>query len=211
METEDVSTRTEAGSDRIVPDLPPEVPSFGNGLTRWIGRTGLRLMGWKIVGEFPPQKKFLIALAPHTSNWDFVTAMFGLLATGIKLSWLMKKEAFVWPLGKLFIAMGGIPINRGAADDTVRQIRDWYANHEKVCVAITPEGTRSKVEKWKTGFLRIAWHAEVPLFLVAWDYPGKCIVLDRHWEITNDNFAEEAEKIRAYINSRFTGKHPKNQ
>ncbi|HET9053863.1 MAG TPA: 1-acyl-sn-glycerol-3-phosphate acyltransferase [Cyclobacteriaceae bacterium] len=206
-----MSTRTETGSEKIAPDLPPEVPSFGNHFTRWIGRVGLRLLGWKVVGDFPAEKKFLIALAPHTSNWDFVTAIFALLAIGIKLSWLMKKEAFIWPFAKLFIALGGIPINRGAAEDTVRQIHDWYENHEKVCVAITPEGTRAKVAKWKTGFLRIVRHAGVPLFLVAWDYPSKRIVLDRCWDITSDNLVEESEKIRAYINSRFTGKHPENQ
>lgn len=206
-----MSSNAETGSVRVVPELPPEVPSFGNSFTRWVGRVGLRLMGWKVVGEFPPEKKFLIALAPHTSNWDFVTAMFALLGTGIKLSFLMKKEAFFWPFGKFFIALGGIPIDRRAAEDTVDQIRAWYDTQDKACVAITPEGTRSKVEKWKTGFLRIVRHTGVPLFLVAWDYPTKRIVLDRYWEVSGDDFAEEAEKIRAYINSRFTGRHPEKQ
>ena len=206
-----MGTKTESGLRGLAPDLPPEVASFGNRFTRWLGRVGLKLIGWRVTGEFPAEKKFLIALAPHTSNWDFVTAMLGLLAIGIKLSFLMKKEAFFWPLRDLFIALGGIPINRGAADDTVRQIRDWYNTHEKVCVAITPEGTRAKVDKWKTGFLRIARKAEVPLFIVAWDYPSKSIVLDKCWEFTGDNYIDEAEKIRTYINSRFTGKHPQNQ
>lgn len=206
-----MSSPSKSGLRGSAPRPPPEVATFGNRFTRWFGRAGLYILGWKVVGQFPAKKKFLIVLAPHTSNWDFIVAMFGLFAIGIKLSYLMKKEAFFWPLRDFFIWMGGIPIDRGAADDTVRQIRQWYEDHDKVCVAITPEGTRAKVEKWKTGFLRIARHTGVPLFLVAWDYPHKRIVLDRCWELGSDNDAEEAEKIRAYINGRFQGKHPEKQ
>ncbi len=205
--TENMSDKT----NKIVPDLPPEVPAFGNRFTRWLGCKGLQMLGWRIVGEFPREKKFLIALAPHTSNWDFVLAMFGILATGIKLSFLMKKEAFFWPFRDLFIKLGGIPLDRKAADNTVRQIQLWYESHEKVCVAITPEGTRSKVDKWKTGFLRIVNQVGVPLFLIAWDYPKKQIVLDRVWQVTHEDLSEEAESIRHYINERFAGKHPENQ
>ena len=196
--------------DRIVPELPPEIPSFGNRFSRWLGRTLLRLIGWKIVGQLPAEKKLILALSPHTSNWDFVTAMFGILAIGIKVSYLMKKEAFFWPVRNLFIWLGGIPIDRNAAEDTVVQIRKWFASNEKVCVGITPEGTRAKVDKWKTGFLRIAHQAEVPVFIGAWDYPNKQIVLDRVWPVS-ENYIEDAASIREYINSKYQGKHPEKQ
>ncbi len=195
-------------NDQLVPTLPPELATYGNRFTRWLGRLGLVILGWRVVGNFPKEKKFVMALAPHTSNWDFVVAMFGLLATGIRLSFLMKKEAFFWPFRDMFIRMGGIPLDRKAAEDTVEQIRRWFEDHEQVCVAITPEGTRSKVEKWKTGFLRIAEHARVPVFIIAWDYPGKRIVLDRFWELGENDHSVEAEKIRAYINQKYVGRHP---
>lgn len=190
--------------------VPSEMPAFGSQFTRWLGTFLLDLFGWKIVGEFPPEKKMLIAVAPHTSNWDFVLAMLGVMALGVKISFLMKKEAFFWPLRNVFIYLGGIPLDRGAADDTVAQIARWYRDNEKVCVAITPEGTRGKVKKWKTGFLRIAHMSKAVLFIVAWNYPSKTIVLDRTWPVSDD-FAGEAEEIRAYINSRFIGRHQENQ
>ena len=195
---------------QIVPPMPPSVPVAGNRLTRWVGRKLLALAGWRLEGEFPDEPKIVIAAAPHTSNWDFVVAMLAIMALGVRVSYLMKKEAFIWPFGKLFMWLGGIPLDRSSTEDTVQQIISWYDTHDQVWVVITPEGTRAKVEKWKTGFLRVVEGAKVPLLLVAWDYPGKTIVLDRIWSTTGDHVVD-AEAIRNYINSKYQGRIPENQ
>jgi 1-acyl-sn-glycerol-3-phosphate acyltransferase len=136
--------------------------------------------------------------------------MFTIMALGVKVSYLMKKEAFFWPVKGLFMALGGIPLDRSAAQDTVSQICEWFKNHEKLWVVITPEGTRSKVNKWKTGFLRVAHEAEVPVVLVAWDYPTKSINIEKLWHTTGDH-ETDAQSIRAFFNKKYTGKYPDKQ
>ncbi|WP_246439040.1 lysophospholipid acyltransferase family protein [Teredinibacter franksiae] len=194
----------------LFPEIPPSMPTAGGPISRWLGRKILRLIGWRIEGEIPADHKLVMVAAPHTSNWDFVLAMLAIMALGIRVSYLMKKEAFVWPLGGLFRKLGGIPIDRTAADDTVEQIGAWYRDHEKVWVVITPEGTRAKVDRWKTGFLRIAQRADVPVVLVAWDFPNKRMVLGKRWPLSGDH-VKDAEVIREYVNTRYAGKHPENQ
>lgn len=193
-----------------VPVLPSKVPSHGNAFTRWLGRYMLGITGWKISGEIPNLPQVVVCGAPHTSNWDFFVAMFAELATGIKFSFFMKKEAFFWPFKGLFMALGGIPLDRSATQDTVEQISQWFETHEQVWIGITPEGTRSKVDKWKTGFLRIAHRAEVPILIVCWHYPEKTLYFDTLWHATGDH-AQDAERIREYINARYQGKKPENQ
>lgn len=193
-----------------IPRPPQQAPRMGNCVTRALGRGLLRLLGWKITGDFPDEPKLVLALAPHTSNWDFVIAFAALMATGIRVSYLMKKEAFIWPFKGFFMAWGGIPLDRQAAQDTVEQIHCWFAVHDKVWVVITPEGTRSKVERWKKGFLRLAYAAEVPVLLVAWDYPRKTIVLDRCWPLTGD-IDEDEVAMRTYVNITYRGRNPANQ
>ncbi len=191
-------------------EIPDNMPRRGNFVTRAIGRTILRFIGWRVTGELPNIKKLVICGAPHTSNWDFISAMGVSLAIGIRFSYLMKKEAFFWPFKGLFMRLGGIPIDRKAAEDTVEQISSWYHQHNSVWLAITPEGTRKKVEKWKTGFLRIAHAADVPVLIVCWHYPEKTMVIDRLWEPSGDH-VKDAEDIRAYINQHYQGANPKYQ
>ncbi len=191
-------------------EVGENVPAGGNRVSRAIGRAGLRLIGWRVAGELPNVKQLVICGAPHTSNWDFVVAMLVELALGIKFSYLMKKEAFIWPFKSLFMALGGIPLNRGGASDVVKQIAGWYATHDKVWLAITPEGTRAKVDKWKTGFLRIAREADVPVMLAAFHYPEKTLYLDKVWYASGDHVAD-AEAIREYTIGKFQGAFPEKQ
>ena len=193
-----------------MPAIPEKMPKMGNRLTRWCGRSLLRLTGWKLEGDIPNESKLIMAAAPHTSNWDFVTAASVILAIGVKLSFLMKKEAFFWPFKSLFQAIGGIPTDRQAPGGMVEQVVSWYRDHEQVWVAITPEGTRGKVNTWKSGFLRIAHAADIPILLVAWDYPSKTIRLCELVTASGDHEAD-VEKFKSYIDSRFTGRYPKLQ
>ncbi len=194
----------------FIPERPDNVPATNNRITCWLAILVLRVMGWKIKGELPNHPQLVVCAAPHTSNWDFILAMLVSLALGVKFSYLMKREAFIWPFKNMFMALGGVPLDRGSSDETVRQISEWYRSHDQVWLAITPEGTRSKVRKWKTGFLRIAHMAKVPVLLVAWHYPEKSLYLDKVWHTTG-NHAQDAEEIRKYMGSRFVGANPDNQ
>lgn len=190
--------------------MPQLLPRKGNRFSRGFGRLLLRLLGWRVTGCFPLEPKVVCAVGPHTSNWDFIIGMAGVLAVGIDARYLMKKEAFIWPLSRLFVWLGGEPLDRNARENTVEQIVAHYRRADKLWLAIAPEGTRKKVKYWKKGFLRIADEAGVPVLLVGLDYSNKQFVLDRLWPTTGDHEAD-AEAIRAYMCTRFVGRHPHQQ
>jgi len=187
--------------------IGPDVPGMGNALTRWIGDIILGALGWTIVGKLPNLKKAIIIGGPHTSNWDLILAMSSMLSVGLKFSWMMKKQAFFWPVGGLWKALGGIPIDRGADIDVVGQVADFFAAHDTVWLGLTPEGTRSKVEHYKTGYLRMAKAAGVPLFIVGVDGKTKRVVLDRLWDPAGE-IDDENAAIKAYIETQFSGVRP---
>lgn len=187
--------------------IGPNTPRMGNGLTRWIGDVILKTMGWTLVGKLPNLKKAIIIGGPHTSNWDLFLAMGSMLSVGLKFSWMMKKEAFFWPLGPLWKKLGGIPIDRGAKIDFIGQLKDFFETQDKVWLGITPEGTRSKVERYKTGYLRIAKGVGVPLFIVGIDSTNKRVVLDKIWEPKGEIEIENAA-IKTYIESHYNGVNP---
>lgn len=191
-------------------NVPAETPRAGGALRRTLGRVLLWLSGWRVVGEFPREPRLILAAAPHTSNWDFVVAMMVVMAYNLKISFLMKKEAFIWPLAAVYRRLGGIPIDRTAATDTVGQLVGLYQNKERVWVVITPEGTRSKVEKWKNGFLRVAEQAGVPVCLIGWDYPSKKMHIGPCWPTTG-NYDQDLDTIREYFTEKYQGRYPDKQ
>ena len=169
----------------------------------------MRLMGLRIVGELPNEKKILVAAAPHTSNWDFVIALVTILTLGVRAHILMKKEAFIWPFSPLWHWFGFIPTNRQVAGGIVGSVVENFNNSEQLWVAIAPEGTRSANSQWKTGFLRMAHEAQVPILPLSWDYPSKTLYLGQPIN-TSGNHQQDLEAIRSYFSS-FTGKNPHNQ
>ncbi|MCO1336614.1 1-acyl-sn-glycerol-3-phosphate acyltransferase [Microbulbifer sp. OS29] len=189
----------------IPAEVPTEVPRLGNGITSTIGKLLIKLTGWRMDGEIPAEKKVMIALAPHTSNWDFIVAMPFILALGIKISWLMKKEAFFFPFKKLFMWLGGLPTDRRSAGNLALHVASSFRENEKMWVGITPEGTRKKVGHWKNGFLRIAYAADVPILLIAWDFPNKRMCIDSLYHPTGDLKQDMAE-IQTRFN-KYRGYH----
>ena len=179
-------------------------PTAGNRLSRAIGRGLLRAMRWKIEGELPNQPKVIVIGGPHTSNWDLLLAMGTMLAVGLKFSWMMKREAFFWPLGALWRKLGGIPIDRKAKLDIVGQMKEKFDAADALWLGITPEGTRSKVERYKTGYLRLSQGIGVPLLIVGIDAPRKTVVLDRLWTPEGEIETENAA-IRDYIETTYQG------
>ncbi|MGJ8559149.1 MAG: 1-acyl-sn-glycerol-3-phosphate acyltransferase [Litorimonas sp.] len=181
----------------------------GNVVTRWIGRTALSLLDWELVGQPPTIPKTIIIAAPHTSNWDLILALSGMLALGMPIHFMMKREAFFWPLGSLWKAMGGIPVDRKSKNDLTTQIADWIKREDVIWIAITPEGTRSKVPGFRKGYLRIAQAANVPVFLYGVDSPRKQVVLHGVLPTTGDMDAD-AIAHHAYVAERYTGIKPSN-
>ena len=192
------------------PHMSEHSPRFGNGFTSAVGSTLLKLSGWKLVGKMPDVPKFVIIGVPHTSNWDAFAATFAMLAAGFRYSFLVKKEWFFWPMGPLLRWLGGYPIDRGKGTNVVEQLAEYIEKTDRVCIGIPPEGTRTKVGKYKTGYLRLAYAANVPVFICGFDGPGKRVVLDQIMTLTGDLKKDNAA-IRNYVDENFVGIHPERQ
>lgn len=192
------------------PHMSEHSPRMGNAVSRWIGSMGLKLTGWKLVGRMPDVPKFVIIGVPHTSNWDAIVASLAMLASGFKYTFLIKKEWFFWPMGPLFRSLGGYPVDRGKGNNVVDQVVELFNNEEKLCIGFPPEGTRSKVAKYKSGYLRAAYAAKVPVFICAFDGPQKRVVLDRLFPLTGDIKKDNAA-IKKYVDDTWIGINPDRQ
>lgn len=133
----------------------------------------LRLMGWKLVGDFPALNKFIVAVVPHTRNFDFIVGVLTRAVLNEEINYVGKKELFNPFTGWFFTAMGGAPINRGTNENKVNAIADVFNKRNRFRLAIAPEGTRKRVERWRTGFYYIALKANVPILLVNFNYQLK--------------------------------------
>ena len=186
------------------PVVNKNVPRIGNAISRGISQSILNIMGWKITGTLPQEKKLVFIGAPHTSNWDMVLAVSSMQSVGLRCHWMMKKQVFIWPLGSLFKKLGGVPIDRSSKNDVTYQMADWFYSQDKAYLGLTPEGTRSKVESFKRGYLRIAYTANVPVFLVGVDAINKHVVLDKIWPLTGDIDVDN-RAIKAYYDANYKG------
>lgn len=150
-------------------EVPPNVPRRGGPIRRWLGRSALRLMGWRMVGALPDVPKCVVIAAPHTTNWDFIRGICLVFALSIDAKWIGKQELFRGPVGPVFRWLGGIPVNRQSPQGAVEDAVEAFRRRERLFLAIAPEGTRRRVERWKTGFYRIAEGAGVPIVLGFFD------------------------------------------
>jgi 1-acyl-sn-glycerol-3-phosphate acyltransferase len=159
-----------------LPEIPPAIPRRGWVWPRVLGRAVLKVAGWGFEGTIPNLAKGVIIVAPHTSNWDFVIGAAGMLALDLELRFLGKHTLFEGPLAPLMRGLGGIPVDRSQpGSGVVEEMADRFTSEEKLLLALSPEGTRRSVERWKTGFHRIAKAAGVPIFAVALDYGPRLI------------------------------------
>jgi 1-acyl-sn-glycerol-3-phosphate acyltransferase len=131
------------------------------------------LMGWEVIGTSDYPKKCIVVAAPHTSNWDFLIGRCYGYIVGITPKYLIKSELFFPVLGTLFKWNGGIPVYRKSQHNIVDQIITRFSNTNELILGIAPEGTRKRVEKWKTGFYHIAHNSNIPILLMAMDYENK--------------------------------------
>lgn len=172
-----------------------------------IAKAILKLIGWQVndsVGYLP---KCVICVAPHTSNYDFILGELAYLSLGRTAGFLMKKDWFFFPLGILFRAIGGVPVDRSRKTSLTRQLADEFNKRSQFNIAITPEGTRKAVTDWKAGFYFIAKEANVPILLATINYGAKRVDLFEKFTPTDN-----VEADLAYIKSRFTdasaARHP---
>jgi 1-acyl-sn-glycerol-3-phosphate acyltransferase len=180
-----------------LPPLPANVPhSGGNAFSRWIGRTVLRLGGWKIVGDWPDLPKVVMIVAPHSSAWDVIWGLAVKVAVGVDVVFMGKQEAFWGPVGWLLRRFGGLPVNRSAPGGIVEQVVARMNSSERMWFVIAPEGTRRAVEKWKPGFWRIARRAQVPVLCAWFHYPNRTFGLGPVVELSDDIAADMA-RLRA--------------
>jgi 1-acyl-sn-glycerol-3-phosphate acyltransferase len=158
-----------------VPQLGPQVPKRFGPPTRALGRVLMTLAGWRFEGGFPDLPKFVIIVAPHTSNWDFLVGIRAVFALGLRASFIAKHTLFRGPAGVWLRRMDGIAVDRAAPHGLVDQVVKTFRERERFLVALTPSGTRRLGTPWKMGFYRIALGAGVPIVPVAFDYATKAI------------------------------------
>lgn len=123
----------------------------------------MTLFGWRLVGERPSRKKYVIIIGPHTSNWDFFIFILVKMVYRIKIVFIGKHTIFIFPFGWILRKLGGLPVNRSTAHDVVQTIVDEFERREEMIFGLSPEGTRSYLDHWKSGFYHIAMKANVPV------------------------------------------------
>jgi 1-acyl-sn-glycerol-3-phosphate acyltransferase len=182
--------------------LPP------NRLVQGIGRLVLRVMGWRIEGQLPALDRYVAIGAHHTSSWDFVLFIAAKFMLRLNLRWFGKHSLFRWPWGRLLRAWGGIAIRRDRRLNTVQQAIQAFQRNPQFILVLSPEGTRRKVERWKTGFYHIAKGAGVPVLLAALDYGHKRLVIGPVlWPGPDE--AADMQAIAAFYRE-VTAKKPEN-
>lgn len=168
-----------------------------------------KLFGWKIAGTLPTElKKMIIIVAPHTSWIDLFIAFAARHYLNIPHAKLLaKKELFEGIFGKWFRKLGGIPVDRSGKLGLVDQVVNYFKENEEFIIGISPEGTRKRVDKLKTGFYHMAKSANVPIVLIGFDYKNRQIVVGETIYTSEDQEADFKKIINFY--SEITGKNPK--
>jgi 1-acyl-sn-glycerol-3-phosphate acyltransferase len=176
-------------------------------MKRAISRFILWITGWKVDKEIPNNTtRCVVAMAPHTSNWDFVLGRLALNIYGVKAKMLVKKELFFFPLGFFLKRMGAIPVDRKKKTNITQMVVDLYKKHDDLVILFTPEGTRSYQPNWKKGFYYVAQKAEVPILIAYIDYKKRTGGFGPEFTATGD-VDKDIETIKSFCRT-ITPKHP---
>ncbi len=175
-------------------------------LKKFCGWLLYRHWGWTKEVTVDHPKKYIICLAPHTSNKDFLLGQLYAHAEGWKINFLMKKEWFFWPLGPIFKRMGGIPVFRSKHTSMTDNLAETAKKSDTFRLCITPEGTRSLNPDWKKGFYFVALKAQIPVLLYGVDYEKRLIQCTKSMIPTGD-VEKEMKEIKLYFKD-FKGKRP---
>ena len=175
-------------------------------LFRWLSLAYLKVSGWRLAGDWPAAEKVVVIAAPHTSNWDGINMLAAAGGYRARLSWMGKKSLTTGPFGGLVKWAGCVPVDRTSPQNMVQDMTEAFASRDRLNLAVPPEGTRSEVSQWKSGFYRIAQAANVPLLVTVLDYKSKTMRLAALVTPQGD-YDAELPAIMAYYNGSG-GKFP---
>lgn len=176
-----------------------------NTVLRWCSLATLKLLGWRVEGQWPADlKKCVIIAAPHTSNWDLLFALMMAFSFRVNIYWMGKEQIFRQPFRALAMWLGGIPIDRSKSNNIVAGSILSFEEQDRLFLMVPPEGTRAKVSYWKTGFYHIAHGAKVPILLSYLDFQHKVGGLGPCFNPSGD-IDKDMQEIQAFY-SKFSGK-----
>ena len=170
----------------------------------------LKIFKWSAEITVPYRDKAVICVAPHTSNWDFPIGYIAYRSMGRKANFLMKEFWFFFPLKYLLKKMGGIPVKRESTNSLTDTLAEDFNKSLHLNLAVTPEGTRKGVLKWKTGFLTIASKANVIIQLGVIDYKNRKVIITEEYKPTGDKEYDLAEIRNYYAKFIYAAKYPSN-
>tara|TARA_B100000945_G_scaffold170461_1_gene136620 strand:+ start:29 stop:619 length:591 start_codon:yes stop_codon:yes gene_type:complete len=175
-------------------------------LLQKIGKFFLTITGWKFKGDIPRSDRIILVAGPHTSNWDFLLALAFIFGLNLNVYWIGKHTLFKNGLSKLMRKLGGIPVDRASPELLMNEVSNIVKKQKGVIIAISPEGTRKKVERLKSGFLRIAESTNSQIMLAGIDFESKFIHLGKLFQPSADT---EADLLNVHNYFRqFKGKRP---
>ena len=178
---------------------------------KWLGRSLLSCLGWTVLGKIGEEyanKNLVVIVAPHTSNWDGILGVAAIAGLDARISFIGKEAAFKYGLGAFLRYMGGIPVDRTKPGGIIQDAIDQIKEINGTLIGMAPEGTRSKVKEWKTGFLRIAEELNTKIVPASIDFAKKEILLGKIFTPSGDNLKDIADLKNYY--KTFTPKHPEN-
>ncbi|MFC1852348.1 lysophospholipid acyltransferase family protein [candidate division CSSED10-310 bacterium] len=173
-----------------------------------VARVVLKIMGWRVQNNEATPRKCVMVAAPHTSNWDLPYTLLLGFALRIRANWMGKKALFRKPFSLFFKYLGGIPVDRSSSHNVVDQMIEVFRSCEEFILIISPEGTRSKVSAWKSGFYHISLGAQVPLILGFIDYTRKIGGIGPIFQYSGD-YEQDMMKIKEFY-APIRGKVRKN-
>ena len=175
-------------------------PKFIIKISSWI----LNLRKWEIDGVIPDDKRVVLVIGPHTSNWDFIIGILVILSLDAKINWIGKHTIFKRGFKRLLTKLGGIPVNRQDPSELFSKIREITQKSNGYLIGMAPEGTRKKVLKLKSGFIRIAKQTNSKIMLAGIDFKKKIVNLDNFFT-PSGNLDDDLNYVKNYF-SRYTGK-----
>ena len=186
--------------------IPEHLRAYRPRPIRWLGKFLMKISGWRTTGTLPTDQRVVLIAGPHTSNWDFVLAMSLILSLDVRIHWVGKHSIFKKGFRRLLKKMGGIPVNRVNPQALKSEIHNITKRYRGFMIAISPEGTRKKVERLKSGFLRIANETNSKILMVGVDFSNKTIEIGDFF-IPSDDMEKDLKFIKDYFGN-FTGKRP---
>jgi 1-acyl-sn-glycerol-3-phosphate acyltransferase len=189
-----------------ISDVSAPKRSLKKRLRYWVGRTWLKAFGWTVEGGRPDARKAVLVAAPHTSGWDLPFTLAVAYSLDLEMSWVGKKELFRAPFGPFFRFLGGVPVDRSGSKGFVGAVGDLFRRSEELHLVLSPEGTRGRATRWKTGFYYMAIEADVPIILGFLDYEKKVGGLGNVFRPSGDP-RRDLTLIRDFY-ANVKGKHP---